>query len=284
MAPDTKKSPKASRPSSSSKPAKKRVSILGSMLNSAFTKDSSSISIPKVAKNAEGKDSKDQPKEAKSSSSKQSSKRVKPKSSKHATEATTSSSSKPRSKVPSSKLSEVTTVQSEMFLSSAFFKDESQPPTPIQSTTPELTTAFTSEHDKKMATRQLQIDTLSETELQEQEEWAQTKLVESWTCPMGRGWQRYIAPEGYSQFDGYRCYGGASTHLVSHQLLAEGKNSLYRLSDSTGWWEGPFDAEELRQELEELLEGGPQLPLADEARQLTPEQFRQLLRSFFSLH
>ncbi|KAK0121120.1 hypothetical protein ONS96_011302 [Cadophora gregata f. sp. sojae] len=258
------------------------------MLDSAFSRDSSSRPSSKLSKHTDKQDVKNSAKETKSSRSKSTSKSVKSSASKHTTEKTKSSSSKPKSGLPTSKLCNTATAETEQFLNSAFFKDESrvqveesQPPAPAQSTTPDITTAFTSEHDRKMATRQLRIDTLSEVELQEQEEWAQKRLLESQACPAGWGWQRYTAPEGYSQFNGYRCYGGASTHLVSHELLAEGKNRLYQLDPFTNW-AGPFDAEEVRRELVELAIGGQQLSLADQAKQLTPEQFAALLRSIFS--
>ncbi|KAG4417100.1 hypothetical protein IFR04_009736 [Cadophora malorum] len=174
MAPHSK-----SPQSSSSKPAKKSVSILNSMLNSAFSKDSSSTTAPRGSKDVDGKESKNRREVPKCLSSKHTSKSIKFSKSKHTIEATKSATSKFKSTVPSLKISEAATVQSKMLLGSAFFKDESRllvnvlrNSAPIRSTTPNIKTAFTSEHDKKMATRQLEIDALSEIELQEQEDWA----------------------------------------------------------------------------------------------------------------
>jgi len=274
MAQDTTKSPKKS--SSGSKFAKKPISIMESLLSSAFHKDESSSS--KSSKRPEGKDAKERTKpESKITQS----------GSKHGTQSTKSS----HHKSSSSKTSKSSHVPSGKFSKSEFFRDESQAPVnvsrypgPVRSTHPKITTTFTSEHDKKMASRQLELGTLSETELQEQEQWAQVKLVESGSCPAGWCWQRYTAPEGYSQFNGYRCYGGAITHLVSHDLLAEGRNRLFRLNRDTNWWEGPFDAKVVRRELLNWQGDHQQETNTDEAQPLPQGQFDQILRKFFSPH
>ncbi|KAH7410765.1 hypothetical protein BKA64DRAFT_772001 [Cadophora sp. MPI-SDFR-AT-0126] len=285
MVSDHKKSAKGETSNASSKPGKKPKTILDSLLHSMFTNDIPRTQSAQPPKHTDGEKSNERQKKSKRSTSEHTTKSTKASRSKHATEAAEASNSKSKSKllpskladpkIPSSKLRDSKISESETFLNSTFFKDESRAPALIPSATPELTTSFTSEHDRKMATRQLQINTLSETELQEQENWAQMKLFESGSCPMGWGWQRYTAPEGYAQFDGYRCCGGASTHLVTHELLAEGKNRLYRLSGSTNWWEGPFDAQEVR---DMLLASQAEAALVNQEQGLSPRELDELLR------
>ncbi|KAG4432868.1 hypothetical protein IFR05_011642 [Cadophora sp. M221] len=53
-------------------------------------------------------------------------------------------------------------------------------------------------------------------------------------------YSRYTAPLGYSQFNGYRCFGGAQSHLVIHQLLAEGRPGQYVIWLGTDFWTGPY--------------------------------------------
>ena len=262
MAPDSTKSPKKS--SSGSKSAKKPVSIMESLLSSAFHKDESSSS--KSSKRPAGKDSKERNKpESKST----------PSGSKHGTESTKTSHHKPSV----SKTSKLSHVPSEKFLKSEFFRDESQtpeffppsqasrppqsphPPTskldsqpPLGSTQDQqpskapptkLKSVHVTEKDKKMATRQLKIEKLSDKDLEEQEAWALEKLIESGRCPQNWGWGRYTAPAGYEKYNGYRCCGSSQpgarhVHMISHELLAEGKGGLYILSFLTNWWDGPF--------------------------------------------
>ncbi|KAH6713819.1 hypothetical protein BKA61DRAFT_50501 [Leptodontidium sp. MPI-SDFR-AT-0119] len=101
-------------------------------------------------------------------------------------------------------------------------------------------TTYTNDHDKTMALRQLAIDKLSENQQKEQDDWAQQKLIEFGACPAGFGWRKYTVQPGYSQFNGYRCFGGASTHLVAHQLLAEGRPGLYIIWTGTYFWTSPY--------------------------------------------
>ncbi|PVH87727.1 hypothetical protein DL98DRAFT_525755 [Cadophora sp. DSE1049] len=264
MAPDSKKSPKKS--SSSSKPAKKSASLMESLLSSAFHKAESSSS--KSSKRPEGKDAKERSKpELKDHQS----------SSKHGSKSTKFSSSRPSD----AKTNKSTRVQTETFLKSEFFRDESQalplpttkPPQPSQPSqapqppkskiipkpppglledrqpskppTTMLQSVHITDRDKKMATRQLKIEKLSAKELDEQETWAREKLIQSGCCPQNWGWERYTAPAGYEKYNGYRCCGNPEpnsihVHMISHELLAEGKGGLYILSLESNWWTGPF--------------------------------------------
>ena len=83
-------------------------------------------------------------------------------------------------------------------------------------------------YDVKMATRQLQIESLSSTEKHEQDKWAQSQLSLHSTCVMGMKWLKNVV--------GYRCSGGG--HLVTNELLAEGKGGLYH--HCNGVWLGPM--------------------------------------------
>ena len=100
----------------------------------------------------------------------------------------------------------------------------------------------------------------------------------------GLGLAAIHSSRGVFPINGYRCYGGASTHLVSHELLAEGRNRLYRLNQDTNWWEGPFDAKVVRQELLDLREEHQEELNTVEAQPLTQAQFDEILRNILSPH
>ncbi|CAG8952797.1 hypothetical protein HYFRA_00009042 [Hymenoscyphus fraxineus] len=117
------------------------------------------------------------------------------------------------------------------------------------------TSAWTSQHDIKMASRQTHYQTLPPQQKKEQDQWAQKKLQDGSAgfCPQGFDWKRI---EG-----GYRCippmmvHRGGGWHLVTDELLAEGAGRFYHLShdksdpDDMGTeWLGPF------KNLEEYLE------------------------------
>ncbi|TVY34175.1 hypothetical protein LOCC1_G008738 [Lachnellula occidentalis] len=88
-------------------------------------------------------------------------------------------------------------------------------------------------YDVKMATRQTQIESLSSAERKEQDKWAQTQLSQHSTCVMGLGWLKNNR--------GYQCSGGG--HLVTHELLAEGKGGVYHHIDD--YWLGPLYGQEI---------------------------------------
>ncbi|KAK0120091.1 hypothetical protein ONS95_011504 [Cadophora gregata] len=259
MAPETTKSSRKSN--SSSKPGKKSTSLVESILSGAFHKDESSSS--RSSKRREGKVSKDcTTSESKDHNS----------GTKYGTKSTKSTSSK------TSKAAKSTHASSDTFLESVFFRNESQAPPststhPLQPSQPSqpastkiissppsgppqdhqhskpsatsMKSVHVTEKDKEMAKKQLKIEELSEKELEEQETWALEKLIQCGRCPQNWGWERYTAPAGYEKYNGYRCCGspvpGARhVHMISHELLAEGKGGLYILSLTTNWWDGPF--------------------------------------------
>lgn len=158
--------------------------LILSLRDSPKTKESSSSSKPSSSK------LKESPK-AKESSSRASSRKPKESSSKHSISKQISSSHKTES---SSRPS-----------SSSAFK-----------------TAYKSNHDRKMASRQIKIESLSKEERKKQEDWAQEKLnSEGLTpCPAGLNWTR--------EKGGYRCVG--TNHFVSDGHLAEGKGAYYTRS------------------------------------------------------
>ncbi|KAG4417101.1 hypothetical protein IFR04_009737 [Cadophora malorum] len=183
MAPDPTKTPKKSR--SGSKAAKKSVSIMGSLLSSAFQKDKSAPS--KSSKRPEGKDPKER----------------------------TKSESKIQRQVIHVMYRRKSSLKSE------FFRDESQTPQPSSPSLPsqapqppmskvipqphvrppqgrqptkppptKLQSVHVTEKDQKMASRQLKIEKLAAKELEEQEAWALEKLIESGRCPQNWGWEK----------------------------------------------------------------------------------------------
>ena len=98
-------------------------------------------------------------------------------------------------------------------------------------------TAFTDNHDIEMAAKQTQIMELIGQELEEQEQWAFEKLkAHAGSCPMGFSWQRYTeeACGEQERLDGYRCMGGS--HLVTHELIAEGKGRTMDMTRDFAWW------------------------------------------------
>ncbi|KAH9214156.1 hypothetical protein DL95DRAFT_504546 [Leptodontidium sp. 2 PMI_412] len=123
-----------------------------------------------------------------------------------------------------------------------------QPPQdwePPKTVKPKQKSTHITDHDKEMAKKQLKIEKLSAREMKEQEVWAQEKLVKSGSCPQGWGWERYTAPAGYEKYNGYRCGGSppelnlSHVHMITDELLAEGKCGYYQLSHETNWWTGP---------------------------------------------
>jgi hypothetical protein len=73
-----------------------------------------------------------------------------------------------------------------------------------------------------MAARQTQYKSLAPSEQARQELWAQSKVKITGSCPEGFDWERID--------DAYHCHGGH--HLISDELLAEGKGGVYLLLDS----------------------------------------------------
>ncbi|KAH7356628.1 hypothetical protein BKA65DRAFT_376091, partial [Rhexocercosporidium sp. MPI-PUGE-AT-0058] len=87
-----------------------------------------------------------------------------------------------------------------------------------------MVSAYTTPEDVKMAEKQRNYKSLPPAKQQEQDKWAQQKLIMyDNTCPMGFG----FVPHYQVGYEGYRCQGG--THLVTHELLAEGKGGLYTI-------------------------------------------------------
>jgi len=95
-------------------------------------------------------------------------------------------------------------------------------------------------HDKKMASRQTQINSLSWEEKREQGKWAQLELQQPTTCAAGFGWT--------SVKGGYMCTGNGN-HYVSHKLLAEGRGGVYQgnadFRPHCYYWYGPLYGREL---------------------------------------
>ena len=102
--------------------------------------------------------------------------------------------------------------------------DSSRKPSQMASglDTSKIKTAFTDPHDIKMASRQIQYETLSPDEQRKQEQWAQTKARQLGPCPAGYAWIRVPG--------GYNC--SAGSHWMTDELLAEGKGGiLYHRSE-----------------------------------------------------
>jgi hypothetical protein len=78
---------------------------------------------------------------------------------------------------------------------------------------------FTSPADIKMASRQTHIETMAPAERQRQEQWAQTMITRTSSCPQEFAWMRVDG--------GYVCAGGH--HHISDELLAEGQGGLFLL-------------------------------------------------------
>lgn len=72
---------------------------------------------------------------------------------------------------------------------------------------------YTAPRDQFMASRQMNIATLSPEEQIRQDRWASQQLRLASVCPLGFDWLRYES--------GYRCAGGS--HFVSHKSLAFGE-------------------------------------------------------------
>lgn len=96
------------------------------------------------------------------------------------------------------------------------FDEPGMPSVPRQPVT--KTTAYVTERDLQMASRQTRIESLPPEQRQEQEAWAQKMLKRMpSTCPYGVKWK---CVKG-----GYRC--GADVCFVTDELLAEGKGGRY---------------------------------------------------------
>ena len=81
-----------------------------------------------------------------------------------------------------------------------------------------MKTQYKTDHDKKMASRQVHIERLPAKEQEEQKQWAIEKLSKSAACPAGFNWMQVD--------NGYRCYDGGA-HFITHELLAEGRSDAY---------------------------------------------------------
>jgi len=95
-----------------------------------------------------------------------------------------------------------------------------------------------SEHNTRMATRQTQYQQLPLQDQQDQEQWAQNQLSQSWDkCDQGYQWIRDVG--------GYRCSGGS--HFVTDELVAEGKGYYFQKTTTqrgafySTAWTGPLD-------------------------------------------
>jgi len=104
---------------------------------------------------------------------------------------------------------------------------------------PSIKTAFTSEHDIKMASRQTKIDSLPPAERKKQEEWAQKKIKEFAPCPAGFDWLRVPG--------GYNCTAGS--HWMTDELLAEGKVGYYIHREVIK----PMELEDIRRNNKDLM-------------------------------
>ncbi|KAF8867013.1 hypothetical protein BDZ45DRAFT_559840, partial [Acephala macrosclerotiorum] len=80
-------------------------------------------------------------------------------------------------------------------------------------------TAYKTDHDRKMASRQTKIESLPKEERKKQEEWAQKQLQSPGLspCPGGLDWTRHAG--------GYVCDSGL--HFIPDAVLAEGKGGYY---------------------------------------------------------
>ena len=89
--------------------------------------------------------------------------------------------------------------------------------------------------DRAMADRQTKYATLAPSEQKKQEQWAQSMIQRTGSCPEGFNWRRIG--------DGYQCDGGH--HVISDELLAEGLGGVYALNLASRpdlrW--GPYYAE-----------------------------------------
>jgi len=87
-----------------------------------------------------------------------------------------------------------------------------------------------------MAARQTKFNSLAPAEKEKQEKWAQTQLQQNaGKCKVGFGWFRVLS-------DGYICGGGS--HMVTDELLVEGKGGYYTFGsykrDKSIAWDGPL--------------------------------------------
>ena len=110
------------------------------------------------------------------------------------------------------------------------------PPTGRPSTAPSTArTILIEPEDAAFAQRQTQYASLSPKEQAKQEQWAQSIISRTGSCPEGFDWTR--------MYDGYQCNGGH--HYITDDLLAEGLGGVYALFQSNRpderW--GPYYAE-----------------------------------------
>jgi hypothetical protein len=103
-----------------------------------------------------------------------------------------------------------------------------------------------SDLDRSMASRQINIESLHPRDRQQQDAWARQQLEgnpgHQRSCVVGYPWTRIIG--------GYRCEG--QRHLVTDELLAEGKGGCYVMDVNTERnnpaWTGPFYGDDIQEE------------------------------------
>jgi hypothetical protein len=122
-----------------------------------------------------------------------------------------------------------------------------RPQTQASSSGDQVTSAFKTSYDEKMASRQTRIASLAPKERQEQEAWAQSQLkTNAGACMAGWDWVR---TEKCGGLTGYRCKGRG--HFVTDGLLAHGDQKCYLrdgdVFEATGIvrWMGPLTREQL---------------------------------------
>ncbi|KAI9048007.1 hypothetical protein LZ554_007805 [Drepanopeziza brunnea f. sp. 'monogermtubi'] len=94
-------------------------------------------------------------------------------------------------------------------------------PKPISTAPPRIKSVLVSAADRKMASLQTKIATLSPPERKAQETWAQSVIAQTSQCPQDFGWERR------DDHAGYQCAG--RNHFASDELVAEGKGGVYFL-------------------------------------------------------
>ncbi|CZT52808.1 uncharacterized protein RSE6_14186 [Rhynchosporium secalis] len=99
-------------------------------------------------------------------------------------------------------------------------------------------TSYRKGREGLMEKRQLRIDRLTEKEVWEQDEWAVKRLKASGMCPQKWKWRRHTEPKCGEQEElaGYRCYGGISTHFVTHKMIAKGRGEVLSLTSEAKRW------------------------------------------------
>ncbi|KAE8453433.1 hypothetical protein EG329_010294 [Mollisiaceae sp. DMI_Dod_QoI] len=113
---------------------------------------------------------------------------------------------------------------------------ELQPISDYRNTTPGKSFLKT-DHDRTMAARQKDFDTLSSGEQRKQAKWARQYIKLTGLCPGEAKWLRE------KSLGGFICT--TNQHLVTDALIAEGKGGMLRrgnrfITPTTTTWEGPF--------------------------------------------